>query len=309
MHAFCDSGDSGPASSSRALPGADDSEAAPAEGPPAPCGLREAALAAAAAAERQEQQAQARQQAAPPRHHSQQRAACVHHEQRQAPLQQRQQPAWQQPHTTASTEEAYSQAKHAQVAALLGQPVYDPALSGLHASGRAGSTGVCLPSGPGAVPTVVPSSSKPHRSPFMSDLLHHTHPPGPQEQSSSAASGAQRSVFGSCAAAALGGTAGSASPASLSGCSEPSGHRGESFWVSQEEEAAALEVAAQAGTPGAFCSLPFSVRNAPLLRVIPKYCECRAARAGAVLCTLQRPLLSLSALCARRRHGAALCRG
>ncbi|KAL4431979.1 hypothetical protein ABPG77_000246 [Micractinium sp. CCAP 211/92] len=294
MHAFCDSGDSGTASSSRALTAADDSEAAPAEGPPAPCSLREAALAAAAAAERQEQQA--RQQVAPPRHHSQQQAACVHHEQRQARLQQRQQPAWQQPHTTASAEEAYSQPKHAQVAALLGQPVYDPALSGLHASTRAGSTGVCLPSGPGAVPTVVPSSSKPHRSPFMSDLLHHTHPPGPQEQSSSsAARGAQRSVPGSGGAAAMGGTAGSASPASLSGCSEPSGHRGESFWVSQEEEAAALEVAAQAGTPGAFCSLPFSVRNAPLLRVIPKYYGTAPHADG-------RTLLELEDLASAYRH-------
>ena len=187
---------------------------------------------------------------------------------------------------------AHTPPEHGQAAALLGQPVYDrsllapppgtpPASSPVEiplASPRRGSPTALL--GP---PLVVRSSSVPHRSPFMSELLHHAHPPGPQE----AAAAAPRRATAEAPAApevplpvalARPGVTGAAAvrPGLGRGLprlgSAPAGPASEAYWVPEETEAAAAAAA--------LAKLPFSVRNAPLLRVMPKYCECLGWGAG-----------------------------
>lgn len=180
-------------------------------------------------------------------------------------------------HTTEHAGEAYSLPEHAQAAALLGQPVYDLSLSS------------ALPAVP-AEP--VPSSAKPHRTPFMSDLLHHSHPPGPQELLQGVGSAGPATRAGSEPLPSPGSGAQSASLAEalaqLPGMSPASAGSCAAHWLSDEEEDDAWRQQGAERSEGGFggggrsvCgipaavyrSLPFSVRNAPLLRVIPKYCE------------------------------------
>ncbi|KAL4424338.1 hypothetical protein ABPG75_001639 [Micractinium tetrahymenae] len=296
MQAYCCSSDEGMLGSGREPPGAGGAEAAAAAaaGAPATGGVQQQERAAAVDQQQQQRAAPQPHQVqhhAAPHHHLQQQPVSLHqqHQQRQ-----QQAPAWQHPHTTASAEEAYTQPEHAQVAALLGQPVYDLDLSGLHVSGHAGGADGRRPGSPAAAPAVVPSSSKPHRSPFMSDLLHHTHPPGPQERRGSAAEGQPPAAHSSGSATAAAGQAGGAASAPLPGCAGPSGRSSEACWVPEEDEAAAWEAAAQGGG-AAFGSLPFSVRNAPLLRVIPKYYGTAQHPDG-------RALLELEDLASAYRH-------
>lgn len=293
MRVYCDSSDSMPGSS-RALPGADGRDAAAAEGA--------SAAAEGASATRSLPQAELAAEAEQ-RQQQQQLAAC---------LQQQQHAPGRQPLASASAEEAYTRPEHAQVAALLGQPVYDPALGGLHTRQQPGCAAGRLQGTPAVTLAVVPSSSKPHRSPFMSDLLHHAHPPGPQEACGSAAGGEQACVRGGSGGAA--GPAGSGGAAALPGCAGALVHSGEAFWVPEEEGEEALEAAA-GGAADAFSSLPFSVRNAPLLRVIPKYCECSSGRSavqrslGAVKCSAMQPGCGagLGQVCRQWRRSLAAC--
>lgn len=146
-------------------------------------------------------------------------------------------------HMIESPREAYTLPEHAQAAALLGQPAFDRGLS-------------------------VGSNSRPPRSPFMSGLLHHSHPPGPQEQQRAAAAAVPSagSVDGDSGALA-------AALARMSGLGTVPTVSSEVHWLHGEGQATSSS--SNGGSSANFATLPFSVRNAPLLHVIPKYCECR----------------------------------
>ena len=134
------------------------------------------------------------------------------------------------------------------MAALLGQPVHDISLGRLD------------------------SASKPPRSPFTSGLLHHNHPAGPHEllQGRQHASTLPAGRSGSLPAdAPTSPRGGAAAMAALGDARAPA----EAAWLHDEAEAAQqAQRDAQHGS-GGLSALPFAVRNAPLLRVIPKYCE------------------------------------
>ena len=182
-------------------------------------------------------------------------------------------------HTTEHADEAYRLPEHAQAAALLGQPVYDLGLSAPLAA---------VPAEP------VPSSATPHRSPFMSELLHHSHPPGPQELLQRGGSTGPATRASSEPLPSPGSPASGLADAlaQLQGLSPASVGSSAAHWLSDDEEEGACRQQRGAdggckasgggrgggggacGTPAAvYRALPFSVRNAPLLRMIPKYCE------------------------------------
>ncbi|EFN50926.1 hypothetical protein CHLNCDRAFT_141721 [Chlorella variabilis] len=142
-------------------------------------------------------------------------------------------------HMIESPREAYTLPEHAQAAALLGQPAFDRGLS-------------------------VGSNSRPPRSPFMSGLLHHSHPPGPQEQQRAAAAAVPSagSVDGDSGALA-------AALARMSGLGTVPTVSSEVHWLHGEGQATSSS--SNGGSSANFATLPFSVRNAPLLHVIPKY--------------------------------------
>jgi 1D-myo-inositol-tetrakisphosphate 5-kinase/inositol-polyphosphate multikinase len=188
-------------------------------------------------------------------------------------------------HTTEHAEEAYTLPEHAQAAALLGQPVYDRSLN--------------------VSPVVVGGSGMPRPSPFSTSPQHSGHFGSlfseQQQQAQQQAQQQQQqqqqqpgisllvaggrstslplavpaSPRGAAAAAAL-----ADGLAQLSGLGSPAASvAGGSLAAScaahwlQDEEAAADALRREVAAHGSsvFSSLPFSVRNAPLLRVIPKY--------------------------------------
>ena len=180
-------------------------------------------------------------------------------------------------HTTEHAEEAYTLPEHAQAAALLGQPVYDRSLNECPVA--VGGTGLPRPS---------PFSASPHQPSHPGSLAseQQQHQAGEQPGGSLLqASGRSSSVplvvpaspRGAAAAAAL-----ADGLAQLSGLGSPAGSAAggslgascAAHWLHDEEAAAEAlrrEVAVHGNS--VFSTLPFSVRNAPLLRVIPKYCE------------------------------------
>lgn len=192
-------------------------------------------------------------------------------------------------HTTEHADAAYTLPEHAQVAALLGQPVYDLSLS----------------AGPGSPAA---SGSKARRSPFAGELVHHSHPPGPQLTMARSSSHPQAVPASPRAPPAVLAEALAQMPClSRVSVSSSIGH-----WLSDDEEEEEerdecltkqqqQQLEGESGVePGSgtlrshsspsaavFSSLPFSVRNDPLLRVIPKYCECWCGGRGWLLgCTV-----------------------
>jgi hypothetical protein len=187
-------------------------------------------------------------------------SAGPHHHQQQQQQQQQEQgntPTVDEP-VSQQAVDAYSLPEHAQVAALLGQP-----------------TSGCLSVG---------SNSKPFRSPFVSELLHHSHPPGPLE--------AQQKQAGNLAAAS--GMLVADALALQRVAPAPSASN-ETFWLRDDGHGGAGGNGS--GSYSAISRLPFSIRNAPLLRMIPKYCECWLSSAP-LLQSVALSLIPVLVICA-----------
>lgn len=196
-------------------------------------------------------------------------------------------------------------AEHAQAAALLGQPFFVRALS-------------------------VGSDSMPFRSPFVSELLHHSHQPPPSEAGDDPAAPVAPTPPGSAAGSPERGALAGALAQADQAADTPAGSS-EAIWLRDGER--------EGGSRGDLSGLPFSVRNAPLLRVIPKFCEwgtagkgqgaaggigcCRPGKRSALgdprtatclatptlpLRRRRQPRLPLPALPMRRRRGRGRCR-
>lgn len=191
-------------------------------------------------------------------------------------------------HTTEHAEEAYTLPEHAQAAALLGQPVYDRSLN----------VGPVVVGGGSGLPHPSPFSASPPQHVHLSSLFQAQQQQQPRQQgqeqqqqqeqpgvSSLLAGGRCTSLPLAVPASPRGAGAAAALAdglAQLSGLGSPAGSvtggalaaSCAAHWL-QDEEAAAEALRREVATHGrsVFASLPFSVRNAPLLRVIPKYCE------------------------------------
>jgi hypothetical protein len=173
---------------------------------------------------------------------------------------------------------AHTAPEHAQAAGLLGQPVFDPELSPR------------------------PSSSNPQRSPFVSQLLYHSHhlagphekqqkqkPPLPPVRGSAAANGSSGSSSSSRSLILTSGGSGPRAAAadaeaeaaladalaSLGTASPPSSSGAGAGGQPRPQSQRQLLPSSSSKNRRLYAALPFSARNAPLLRVIPRYCEQR----------------------------------